>query len=106
MQPKYFKDQMTLEFAEAIKYLNNAIDTSQSDPELSKKFKVMADSRLSTAFDLYSIFMQVYVSGTINTYTSSLKDLVVEEHSTKMSKINDLRSIYQMVSSQKGVNDG
>lgn len=108
MQPRYFKDQMYIEFEASVGYLKNAIDYIVSNPKWSMIFKQMSEARLRDANNLYKMFIEFYVeSENKDAYLSSLRDAIMDVYSKENKKIDDLLAIYKMIAdNQEGVSYG
>lgn len=97
MNPRYFKDQICEELDGACDYLKKSLDSFVQYPDWAKQFKDMADMEQEHATTLYKMFMEMYAkSQGKDAYLTQLRDNIMDCFSTKMRKIEDLKSTYSI----------
>lgn len=98
MSPRYFKDQICDELDGACDYLKKAIDTVATNEDWAEHFSSMADMEQEHATTLYKMFMEMYsASQGKDSYMTQMRDGIMDCFSTKMRKIEDLRTTYNMM---------
>lgn len=97
MTARYFKDQICEELDGACDYLKKALDSFVQHPEWAEHFRDMADMEQEHATTLYKMFMEMYAkSQGKDSYMTSVRDSIMDCFSTKMRKIEDLKSTYEI----------
>lgn len=95
MTARDFKEQICEELDGACNYLKKSIDYIVKRPKWSDCFYHMADMEQDHATSLYKMFMELYTeSEGKDTYMTQMRDAIMECFSTKMRKIEDLKSTY------------
>lgn len=98
MNPKYFRDQICEELEGACDYLKKAIDTLSEHPDWSEHFTRMAEMEQQHATTLYKMFIELYAkSQGKDAYLSALRDSIMDCFSTRMRKIEDYKTTYDMM---------
>ena len=102
MHYKYFKDQIYFELTDAGKYLKKAVDIYNVNPEWSKKFKQISESRQRTATELYQMFIK-YCSESKrhDAYVTSIRDAIMSSFSDNMRKLEDYETVYNIMLCQE-----
>lgn len=99
MNAKYFKDQICDELDGACDYLKKAIDYVKANAVWSKEFHKMADMEQEHATTLYKMFMQLYAESEVkDIYLTQVRDTIMDCFSTRMRKIEDLKSTLDILS--------
>lgn len=102
MTARDFKEQICEELDGACNYLKKAIDYSASRPNWSSCFESMAEMEQGHATSLYKMFMELYTeSEGKDAYMTQMRDAIMECFSTKMRKIEDLKSTYDIMKHEK-----
>ena len=99
MQPKWFKDEICEELEGACTYWKCAIDAMKTQPEWwAKCFAKMAEQEQDHATHLYKMFMDMYTDiEEPDGYMKGLMEGVMECFSKYMRKIEDHKTIYEMM---------
>ena len=102
MNARYFKEQICEELDGASCYLKKAIDVFKSNPEWIDKFVEMAEAEQGHATTLYKMFIEMYAeTNGEDSHMSQLRDSIMDCFSTKMRKIEDLRTTLSMMSHEE-----
>ena len=106
MNPRYFKEQICEELDGASCYLKKAIDCHKSNPEWIDKFVEMAEAEQHHATTLYKMFIEMYAeTNGEDSHMSALRDSIMDCFSTKMRKIEDLKTTLSMMTHEEKVKE-
>ena len=102
MTARDFKEQICEELDGACNYLKKSIDYYATRPVWAHCFMRMADMEQGHATTLYKMFMELYTeSEGKDAYMTQMRDAIMECFSTKMRKIEDLKSTYDIMKHEK-----